>query len=89
MMEAGFPGGQGVASGTICSGSQPQRRVGNPDAQEAVHTRALAAASQRWGSEGSISQGAEPGGARHRLCSTKRGEAMHHGAEPVSEEKVE
>jgi len=58
-------------------------------AQGAVHERALAAASRGKSSEGSLSRGAESGGARHRLCSSKRGEATHHGAEPVSEEKVQ
>jgi len=54
-----------------------------------VHERVLAAAWQGSRSEGSLSQAAEPSRARHRLCSIKRGEATHHGAEPVSEEKVE
>ena len=58
-------------------------------AQGVVHERVLAGASQGSRSEGSLSQGAQSGGARHRLCSNKRGEATHQGAEPVSEEKVE
>ena len=58
-------------------------------AQGVVHERVLAGASQGSRSEGSLSQAAEPNRARHRLCSIKRGEATHHGAEPVSEEKVE
>jgi len=58
-------------------------------ARVAVQARVLAASSAGGGSEGSVSQAAEPRGARHRLCSSKRGEATHHGAEPVIEEKVE
>jgi hypothetical protein len=58
-------------------------------AQGVVHQRILAAAWQGSSSEGSLSQVTEPGRARHRLCSIERGEATHHGAEPVSEEKVE
>jgi hypothetical protein len=78
------------AKGPAGSGQRPSGGCGaDRGAQGVVLERVLAAASQGKSSEGSLSQAAEPSRARHRLCSSKRGEATHHGAEPVSEEKVE
>jgi len=63
---------------------------GARSARGTVHGGVWRAASHGGGGEGSVSQGAKPRGARHRLCSNERGEAAtHHGAEPVSEEKAE
>jgi hypothetical protein len=81
--------GEGIDGEKRAASRSPGAENGARGAQEAVHERVLPATSQGRSSEGSFSQDALCGDARHRLCSSKRGEATYHGAEPVCEEKVE
>ena len=81
--------GDGIDRERRGASRSPGAEQGARGAQEAGHDRVLAVASQGKRCEGSFSQVAPSNGARHRLCSIKRGEATHHGAEPVIEEKVE
>jgi hypothetical protein len=81
--------GEGIDGEKRAASRSPGAGNGARGAQNAVHERVSPVTSQGWRSEGSFSQGALRGDARHRLCTNKRGEATHHGAEPVCEEKVE
>ena len=81
--------GEGIDGEKRAASRSPGAGNGARGAQNAVHERVSPVTSQGRRSEGSFSQDALGGDARHRLCTSKRGEATHHGAEPVIEEKVE
>jgi len=81
--------GEGIDGEKRAASRSPGAENGARGAQNAVHERVSPLTLQERRSEGSFSQDALCGEARHRLCTSKRGEATHHGAKPVCEEKVE